>query len=142
MDRISREHRSWNMSRIRNRDTKPERMVRSLLHQMGFRFRLNRTDLPGKPDIVLPRHRTVVLTHGCFWHRHPSCRFAYMPKTRVDFWREKFRRNVERDSEVREQLQALGWRVVVVWECELRDIDRLATKLQTIGGAAQGHREP
>ena len=129
-DRLSEERRSWNMSRIRGKDTAPERAVRSLLHQLGFRFRLHRKDLPGHPDIVLPRYRSVVMVHGCFWHRHPGCKFAYEPKSRVDFWERKFKRNVERDREVREQLEHLGWSVLVVWECELRDIDALAKKLR------------
>lgn len=129
-DRLSEERRSWNMSRIRSKDTAPERAVRSLLHQLGFRFRLHRKDLPGHPDIVLPRYRSVVMVHGCFWHRHPGCKFAYEPKSRVDFWERKFKRNVERDREVREQLENLGWRVLVVWECELRNIDALTKKLR------------
>ncbi len=124
-DRIPPEHRSWNMSRIRGRDTKPEVLVRSLLHRMGYRFRLHRTDLPGKPDIVLPKYRTIVLVHGCFWHRHRNCRFAYTPKSRMEFWNAKFARNVERDLDVRRQLRKLGWKVVVVWECQLTKVHRL-----------------
>ena len=118
MDRLTKQHRSWNMSRIRGKDTKPELLVRSMLHRMGFRFRLHRKELPGKPDIVLPAYRTVIFVHGCFWHRHPGCRFAYNPRSRVDFWQAKFRRNVERHEEVERALDALGWRVVVIWECE------------------------
>ncbi|WP_456705121.1 very short patch repair endonuclease [Bradyrhizobium sp. USDA 4449] len=113
--------RSANMARIGPRDTKPEIAVRRALHQLGYRFRLHRTDLPGKPDVVLPRHRTIFLIHGCFWHRHPGCRFAYMPKSRVDFWRRKFDGNVERDARVRKALQEGGWKVWIVWECETRD---------------------
>ncbi|MCY2963376.1 MAG: DNA mismatch endonuclease Vsr [Planctomycetota bacterium] len=119
-DRISVEHRSWNMSRIRGANTKPELAVRSLLHQLGFRFRVHRRDLPGTPDIVLPRFQTVILVHGCFWHRHQRCQFAYRPKSKVIFWEEKFQRTVERDREVRTALRKLGWKVLVVWECELR----------------------
>jgi len=130
MDRLSTEQRSWNMSRIRSRNTGPERAVRSLLHRMGYRFRLHRRDLPGCPDIVLPRYRAVVLVHGCFWHRHEHCRFAYTPKSRARFWKEKFRRNVARDNEVREELSSLGWRVLVVWECETGDTDILAERLR------------
>lgn len=118
-DRISKEHRSWNMSRIRNRDTKPELIVRSLLHRMGYRFRLHRKDLPGKPDIVLPKYKTVVFVHGCFWHRHQGCRFAYNPKSHADFWKLKFSTNVKRDKIARRSLRHLGWKVVVVWECEV-----------------------
>src|SRR4029434_7811658 len=96
-DRLSRERRSWNMSRIRGRDTVPERQVRSILPGFGCRFRLHSAKLPGQPDVVLPRHRSVVLVHGCFWHRHRACRYAYMPKSNVDFWTTKFAENVARD---------------------------------------------
>ncbi len=129
MDVLSEERRSWNMSRIRDRDTKPERQVRSMLHRMGYRFRLNRSDLPGKPDIVLPRYRTVVLVHGCFWHRHKRCKYAYTPKSRQQFWKSKFSKNVERDQKVIRALKELGWRVLLVWECELRAPQRLMDKL-------------
>ena len=129
MDRLTKQHRSWNMSRIRGKDTKPEMRVRSLLHRMGFRFRLHRKDLPGKPDIVLPAYETVIFVHGCFWHRHPGCRFAYTPKSRVDFWQTKFRRNVERHQEVEAELEELGWRVVVIWECETASEEQLQQRL-------------
>lgn len=129
MDRISREMRSWNMSRIRCRDTTPERAVRSILHRLGFRFRLHSRVLPGKPDIVLPAYHTVVLVHGCFWHRHQGCKLAYMPKTRVEFWRNKFAANVRRDNTVVGLLTELGWKIVEVWECELSDPDRVARRL-------------
>ncbi len=129
MDRLTKQHRSWNMSRIRGKDTKPEMRVRSLLHRMGFRFRLHRKDLPGKPDIVLPAYGTVIFVHGCFWHRHPGCRFAYQPKSRVDFWQTKFRRNVERHQEVTAELEELGWRVVVIWECETASEEQLEQRL-------------
>jgi DNA mismatch endonuclease (patch repair protein) len=120
MDRISKAHRSWNMSRIRGKDTTPERLVRSALHRMGYRFRLHRKDLPGKPDIVLPKHRVVIFVHGCFWHRHPRCRYSTTPKTNRKFWNAKFKTNVERDRRVRRELRKLGWKVVVVWECQVR----------------------
>ena len=140
VDQISVKHRSWNMSRIRSRDTAPERLVRSLLHSMGFRFRLHRNDLPGKPDVVLPRYNTVVLVHGCFWHRHCGCRLAYSPKSRTDFWLNKFRKTVERDEYVSNSLQSLGWHVVIVWECELDDMEsvakRLTEELGSHGGSA------
>jgi DNA mismatch endonuclease (patch repair protein) len=126
MDRLSKERRSWNMSRIRGQNTSPELLVRSLLHRSGFRFRLHRRDLPGRPDIVLPKHRTVVFVHGCFWHRHPRCRLAAMPKSRPEFWRQKFRENVRRDRRAVFQLNGLGWRVIVIWECETRDSRSLA----------------
>ncbi|QEM67413.1 DNA mismatch endonuclease Vsr [Geobacter sp. FeAm09] len=121
--------RSEIMSRIKGRDTKPERAVRSLLHHMGYRFRLNRTDLPGRPDIVLSRYKSVVLVHGCFWHRHEGCRFAYIPKSRIDFWHVKFESNINRDNKVKADLEQLGWRVIIVWECELRQTDELCSRL-------------
>ena len=113
------------MSRIRSRDTKPELRVRSLVHRLGYRFRLQAKQLTGKPDLVLPRYRTAVFVHGCFWHRHPGCRFAYHPRSRVEFWQTKFARNVERDEEVRTALEAEGWQVVVIWECETTTEDQL-----------------
>lgn len=128
-DQISPEHRSWNMSRIKGRDTKPEMIVRSLLHRMGYRFRLHRKDLPGKPDIVLPKHKTVIFVHGCFWHRHQGCRFAYTPKSRVDFWNKKFDDNVKRDRRNQKELSSLGWKVITVWECQTTDIDELSEVL-------------
>ena len=128
-DRLTPERRSWNMSRIKSRDTRPERIVRSVLHRMGKRFRLHRNDLPGSPDIVLPRYDTVIFVHGCFWHRHSRCKNASTPKTRVKFWKKKFSDNVRRDRRVRRQLEELGWRVVVVWECEASDPDHLALQL-------------
>ena len=130
MDSLTPSHRSWNMSRIRGKDTQPEVRVRSALHRMGYRFRLHRKDLPGKPDIVLPKYSTVVFVHGCFWHRHPGCRFAYTPKSRVEFWQTKFDRNVERHREVELSLKELGWHVVVIWECETQQPDVLQTVLE------------
>ena len=113
------------MSRIKGKDTKPEKIVRSILHKNGFRFRLNRKDLPGKPDIVLPKYKSVVLVHGCFWHRHPRCKLAYNPKSRVKFWQNKFSENIERDKFVKKELRKKGWKVIVVWECEIRNIEKL-----------------
>lgn len=129
-DRISESKRSWNMSRIRGKDTKPEIAVRSMLHRMGYRFRLHRNDLPGRPDIVLPSRNTVILVHGCYWHRHPGCKHAYSPKSRVNFWEKKFAENVERDGRNIESLEEIGWKVLVVWECELRNPDKLANRLK------------
>ena len=119
-DRISPEHRSWNMSRIRGKDTGPELSLRSLLHRAGFRYRLHDTTLPGKPDLVLPRYRTVIFVHGCYWHRHSGCRYATTPRTRTDFWLAKFQGTVERDRRTAEALTQRGWRVITVWECELK----------------------
>ena len=131
MDRISKEHRSWNMSRIRGKDTAPELTVRSLLHRLGYRFRLHPKDLPGKPDIVLPKYQTVIFVHGCYWHRHKKCRYAYTPKTRIDFWKKKFEENVKRDTLTRKRLRELGWRIIIVWECQIRDLEALAKRLST-----------
>lgn len=128
-DTFTVRERSWIMSRVRGKDTSPERAVRSMIHRMGYRFRLHRKNLPGKPDIVLPRHRCVVFVHGCFWHRHKGCKRASTPQSNVAYWEKKFRRNVERDRQRRHDLRKLGWRVVVVWECELRDPDKLAVRL-------------
>jgi DNA mismatch endonuclease (patch repair protein) len=130
MDSLSPERRSWNMSRIRGKDTRPERVVRSLLHSLGYRFRLNRKDIPGKPDIVLPKYRTAIYVHGCYWHRHEGCHLAYTPKSNLGFWSKKFARNVERDAEVSATLQPTGWKQIVVWECETRDEKTLAARLQ------------
>lgn len=131
-DRISAGHRSWNMSRIKGKDTKPEITVRSMLHRLGYRFRLHRKDLPGKPDIVLPKYRTVIFVHGCFWHRHPGCRFAYTPKSRTEFWLDKLQKNVERDQKVQDQLVQEGWRVAVIWECQTKNPESLKAELENL----------
>lgn len=127
IDRLSKEHRSWNMSRIKSGDTKPEIFVRKLLHNMGFRFRLNgrvskkynpKGILPGKPDVVLAGYKTVVFVHGCFWHRHKDCKDATIPKTRTDWWLEKLNKNVERDIKTKKELEKNQWKVITIWECE------------------------
>jgi DNA mismatch endonuclease (patch repair protein) len=130
MDSLSPERRSWNMSRIRGKDTRPELFVRSLLHQLGYRFRLNRKEVPGKPDIVLPKYRTAVYVHGCFWHRHEGCTLAYTPKSNLEFWKKKFARNVERDAEVASKLRETGWKQMVIWECEMRDPAVLSRRIR------------
>jgi DNA mismatch endonuclease, patch repair protein len=129
-DTLSSERRSWNMSRIKGQNTGPEVRLRSLLHRAGFRFRLHAKELPGRPDIVLPRYRTTIFVHGCFWHRHTGCRNATTPSTRKAFWQEKFDGNVRRDERNRSELVAEGWTVVVVWECELAaDPDLVVSRL-------------
>jgi len=124
-DRITRDHRSWNMSRIRSKNTSSEIVVRSILHRMGYRFRLHSKDLPGTPDLVLPKYKTVIFVNGCFWHRHLNCKYAYIPKTREEFWAAKFQDNVTRDEEVKKQLSNLGWKAITIWECETKDKERL-----------------
>ena len=131
-DRIDPSHRSWNMGRIKGKDTKPEILVRSLLHRMGFRFRLHRRDLPGTPDIVLPKFHTAIFVNGCFWHRHSGCKYAYTPKSRIGFWKKKFEDTTHRDLENSKLLADLGWNVEVIWECELRDTEKLTEKIENI----------
>ena len=121
--------RSEVMSRIKGSNTGLEKSVRSMLHRLGYRFRLHRVDLPGKPDIVLARYRTIIFVHGCFWHRHKDCRFAYTPKSRTDFWVKKLESNMIRDIKVQSELEQLGWQVITVWGCELRDPDQLAKRI-------------
>lgn len=118
-DTITPERRSWNMSRIRCRNTKPERRLRSLLHRAGYRFRLHRRDLAGSPDIVLPKYSTAILVHGCYWHRHPGCKNASTPSTRTEFWEAKFKATVERDKKNAGLLKDAGWQAITVWECQL-----------------------
>ena len=119
-DTLTKEKRSWNMSRIAAENTKPEVLLRSLLHREGFRFRLHDKRLPGKPDIVLPRYRTVIFVNGCFWHRHENCKYAYTPKSRQEFWINKFEETIQRDQKKQKLLNNMGWKVLVVWECELK----------------------
>lgn len=124
-DALSKEERSRVMAKIKSRDTKPEKKVRSLLFSLGFRFRLCQKNLPGKPDIVLKKYRTVIFVHGCFWHGHENCKNARIPKSNVEFWKNKIERNKQRFAEVSRQLQEQGWKVVVIWECETKDMKKL-----------------
>ena len=119
VDKIEKKARSANMSKIRSKDTKPELKVRRILHKLGYRFRLHRKDIPGRPDIVLPKHKTVVFVNGCFWHRHDSCREASRPKSNSEYWETKLNRNVERDIRNHSTLRKDNWKVIVFWECEL-----------------------
>ena len=118
-DHISPEHRSWNMIRIKGKDTSIEVQVRSWLFSRGFRFRKNDKRYPGKPDIVLPKYKTVIFINGCFWHRHEGCKYATTPKTNREYWEKKFERNVTNDRLHQQQLEDMGWQVIVLWECEL-----------------------
>jgi DNA mismatch endonuclease (patch repair protein) len=125
------------MRGIRGKDTKPEMAVRRLAHRLGYRFRLHRRDLPGTPDLVFPRRRKVIFVHGCYWHRHPGCRFAYSPKSNVEFWNEKFASNVARDAAAFTRLQAEGWDPLVIWECESANSDQVAVRLLAHLGAVK-----
>lgn len=148
VDTVSRAYRSEIMARVGSRDTKPELYVRSQLHLRGFRFRVNVNALPGNPDIVLPKYQTVVFVHGCFWHGHqdPGCGLARTPQSNVDFWREKVTTNRQRDMRVRVELEEMGWKVLVIWECELEHesrIKRLADEIilnPACGTEATPHR--
>lgn len=131
-DPLTIEERSRLMARIRSKNTGPERAVRSLLHRAGYRFRIHVRGLAGTPDIVLPKHRTVVFVHGCFWHRHPGCRSVAMPKSHRTFWAAKFARNVANDRKHRRQLRRRGWRVITVWECQLKHPARVLVKLDRL----------
>lgn len=133
-DKLTPERRSWNMGRIRARDTAPELAVRRAAHALGYRFRLHRRDLPGCPDVVFPRHRLALMVHGCFWHQHPdpACKDARPPKSNQGYWLEKLSRNLDRDRAAAEALVALGWRVAVVWECRTRNGEQLRERLRTI----------
>jgi len=129
-DVFSTSKRSEVMSRIRGKDTRPELLVRSIVHRLGYRFRLHGKDLPGSPDLVLPRLETVIFVHGCFWHRHRGCRYTTTPKSRRAFWQAKFDANVARDGRVSAKIRHRGWSVITVWECQLRKPERVATRLE------------
>lgn len=137
MDVHDKKTRSYNMSRIRGKDTKPEEIVRKYLFAQGFRYRKNDRCLPGKPDIVLPKYKTVVFVNGCFWHKHEGCKYFVWPKSNSEFWKEKIEGTAERDKNVTEELTKMGWSVLVVWECELkpdvreRTLDLLCKRIRT-----------
>jgi len=134
-DIYNRAKRSEIMSGIRGRDTRPEMIVRRVAHRLGFRFRLHRRDLPGTPDIVFPRHRAVIMVHGCFWHRHPGCKRASHPRARAQYWEEKFETNVVRDRRNETALHELGWRVLVIWECETTNPEAVAARIVSYLGS-------
>jgi DNA mismatch endonuclease (patch repair protein) len=131
MDKLDPERRSRNMARVQAKNTEPEMRVRRVAHRLGLRFRLHRADLPGKPDLVFPRHGIAVFVHGCFWHRHAHCKRASMPATRPEFWEKKFKANVARDLKQQAALEASGWTVLVLWECELKDESNIEEKLRS-----------
>jgi DNA mismatch endonuclease (patch repair protein) len=136
-DKFPPKVRSKIMSHIKGKDTAPEKLVRSFLHAQGFRFRLHRKDLPGKPDITIPKYKTVVLVHGCFWHQHPKkgCRYSRIPSSNLAYWEPKLARTVARDKRHQEELKALGWAVEVVWECEISQegLEALAERIRQRG---------
>lgn len=132
VDFVSQEKRSKIMRGVKSVDTKPEMLVRCAMHRLGYRFRLHKKDLPGKPDIVLPRHHLVVFVHGCFWHQHTGCKDGRIPSSNTDFWVRKFSATQTRDAKHIAALQELGWRVEVIWECQARDPDRLHARLNEL----------
>lgn len=134
VDKLTKEKRSWNMSRIHSKDTIPEKKVRSLLHKLGYRFRIHKNNLPGKPDIVLPKYKMIIFVHGCFWHNHQNCKKSGIPKSNTDFWKDKIEKNMERDLANIEKLKNSGWNVHVIWECETENQEKLSTVILTIFG--------
>ena len=138
MDVHDQKTRSYNMSRVKGKDTKPEEIVRKYLFSQGFRYRKNDKRLPGKPDIVLPKYKTVIFVNGCFWHKHEGCKYFVWPKSNSEFWKEKIESNIVRDKKQYEELKNAGWHVIIVWECELKKkqrmdtLERLVTEIQTI----------
>lgn len=135
-DHLSKEERRAHMRRIRKVDTKPELRVRRAAHAAGLRFRLHRSELPGSPDLVFPSRRIALFVHGCFWHQHDGCRLSRQPKSRLEYWLPKLRRNRERDREAATALTALGWRVMIVWECETADAEMLDRRIRKIARCA------
>lgn len=137
MDSLTPAQRSERMSRIGGKDTKPELLVRRLVHHLGYRFRLHRRDLPGTPDLVFPSRRKVILVHGCFWHRHPdpACKLARIPKSRQEFWIPKLESNRRRDAENWRRMQEMGWETMVIWECELKNSDALTARVKEFLGS-------
>lgn len=142
-DIVDRATRSRMMAGIGGKNTRPEKKVRSFLHRRGLRFRLHRAGIPGRPDVVLARHNAVVFVHGCFWHRHAGCKFAYTPRSNIAFWKQKFRENVERDRRTAARLRRLGWRVFVMWECSLSDsrLEALIRRILTRGSLVANSRK-
>lgn len=132
MDKFSKAKRAEIMRAVKGKNTLPELQVRRLLHSMGFRFRLHRRDMPGCPDIVLPKHKICLFVHGCFWHQHPGCKRAALPSSNFDFWSSKFKKNVIRDKENIKKLNDLGWKVVIIWECETKNPQELMLRVKSI----------
>jgi DNA mismatch endonuclease (patch repair protein) len=131
MDVFDKDKRSRVMAKVKNKNTKPELLVRSLLHRMGYRFRIHRKDLPGNPDITLPKYKAVIFVHGCFWHGHEGCPKAKRPQSNMEFWDEKLNENIDRDKKVVYELERMGWRVLVIWTCEINDVDALSQRVES-----------
>lgn len=131
MDSLTKEQRSELMAKVKSKNTKPELIVRSITHRMGFRYRLHDKKLPGKPDMVFKKSKKVILINGCFWHRHIGCSRCRMPKSRRSFWKEKFKRNIARDEITKKRISDLGWNYLIIWECELENISALSDKIRT-----------
>ncbi len=138
MDKLSPERRSANMARIRSQNTSPELTLRKLIHGLGYRFRLHRNDLPGRPDLVFPSRKKVIFVHGCFWHQHTECREGRVPGSRLEYWGPKLRRNQERDALAQSSLKDQGWGNLVVWECELKDTTAVLKRVRRFLGTAHG----
>ncbi len=132
VDHLSSQKRSWNMSLIRSSNTKPEILVRKILYALGFRFRLHQKNLPGKPDIVLKKYNTVIFVHGCFWHQHKRCKRANIPKSNQSYWSPKLEHNKKRDVLHKKDLKKLGWKTITIWECEIKNAEKLRTKLSKL----------
>jgi len=135
-DVFSPEKRSKVMGKIKGKNTRPEMIVRSMSHRLGYRFRIHRGDLPGKPDLVFPKYHFCLFVHGCFWHQHPGCKYAYQPKSKPEFWLPKLHKNVIRDDKVQHELIELGWKVDVIWECETKNIEALKNRLKELLSSA------
>jgi DNA mismatch endonuclease (patch repair protein) len=141
MDKISPQHRSANMQRIRSKDTAPELVLRRLIHGLGYRFRLHRKDLPGRPDLVFAKRRKIVFLHGCFWHQHPDCREGRTPATRRDYWVPKLKKNQIRDAASRALLEEQGWKVLIIWECELGNISAVKRAVMKFLGSVRQEKD-
>ncbi|WP_229013390.1 very short patch repair endonuclease [Paraburkholderia gardini] len=141
MDTLTPGERSERMARIKAKNTKPELAVRKLVHRMGFRYRLHGKGLPGHPDLVFAGRRKVIFVHGCFWHRHEDCKLARLPKSRLDFWKQKLDANVQRDKEVERRLAEIGWEVMIVWECEVKTEIGLMSRIKAFLDGTENNNE-
>lgn len=141
MDKITPEKRSWVMAQVKAQNTRPEKIVRSLLHRLGYRFRLHRKELPGRPDIVLPKYRTAIFVNGCFWHAHPGCKRVRIPEEHREYWLQKLDKNRIRDAKNIMMLKNAGWHVLIIWECELKNVELTQKRLIDFFGLLQDRKE-